>query len=124
VDHHGLDEKGDVFMEISAIMNIYELAMNRTIRQKADAQTKRDKTSPQDSVRQAQQAQMGNKGSVDIYPGSVQTTITQDSYPVRLSKAVQPEIYGPKEAIAQKTGITEEAWAKTVATWSIVNTVS
>ena len=118
------NEKGDVFMEISAIMNIYELAMNRTMRQKADAQVKKDKILPQVSVRQAQQAQKENKGSVDIHPGSVQTTITQDSYPFRTSNAVQLERYGPREAIAQETGKTDEAWAETAVTWSIVNTVS
>jgi hypothetical protein len=111
-------------MEISAVMNIYELAMNRTVRQRTDAQAKKDKISQQDYVRQAQQAQMENKGSVDIYPGSVQTTITQDSYPVRPSNAVQPERHRPREATAQKAGITDEAWAETAVTWSIVNTVS
>jgi hypothetical protein len=116
--------RGGVFMEISAIMNIYELAMNRTVRQRADAQVKKDQTSRQDYARQTQQAQMEEKGSVDRYLGSVKPTITQDSYPVRLSNTAQSERHGAKAASAQQAGGTDEVWAETALTGSIVNVVS
>ena len=52
-------------MEISAIMNIHELAVNRAVKQRSDAQAKKEQEVVQDNVLQPAQSDVKNKGLIE-----------------------------------------------------------
>ncbi len=60
-------------MEISAIMNIHELAVNRTVKQKADARMKKGQKEVQDNALQSAQLDGQNKGLT----GAIANTVRQ-----------------------------------------------
>ncbi|SPD74896.1 hypothetical protein PITCH_A380001 [uncultured Desulfobacterium sp.] len=112
------ETEGGAFMEVSAIMNIYELAMNRTVRQRANSEDKRNQTLRYEYLRQAE------KGVVSIFTDTMKPTTAQKSFPLTLSNPVQSERLGSTEARGQQAGISEDDWNEPDITGRIVNVVS
>ncbi len=59
-------------MEISAIMNIHELTVNRTVKQRADARVKKGQKEVQDNALQSAKLDGQDKGLIGAMANAVQ----------------------------------------------------
>ncbi len=88
-------------MEISAVMNVHDLAMTKTVRNRTDAQEKQDKI----NMRQADEV-ADQKRDAETGPGALDNTTTQQVDPQAASLKVerQVETQAAKENVSGAEG--------------------
>lgn len=80
-------------MDISAVMNIHDLAMTKTIRQQADSQERQGKINQPIEVQEANQtAMIGNKTPLETYPGALTNTVEQQADPQTIKIRIERQV--------------------------------
>jgi len=112
-------------MEISAVMNIHEMAINETARQQTDAQAKQEKinqqTDPQESV---QTKTMGDKAPLET-PSTLTNTVQQQIGPqeAKISVERQVDAQALKETLQRAEG-KENTQSETLEPGSLVDVIT
>ena len=93
-------------MDISAVMNIHDLAMTKTIRQQADEQERQGKINQQIERQEANQtAMIGNKTPLETHPGVLTNSVEQQADPQTAKIRVERQV----DAQAAKKTVQESA---------------
>jgi len=84
---------GGILMDISAVMNIHELAMTKTIRQQVDAQERQEKMQQHMEMQEANQAKMmENKTRLEDYPGAFTNQVEHQADPQAVKNRVERQV--------------------------------
>lgn len=89
-------------MDIPAIMNLHDLAMTKTIRQKIDTQTRREKQNEQIDAQDANQpTTMGNKTPLEAQSRALANTVEHQEDPQAVKNRVerQVDVQAAKETV-------------------------
>ncbi len=80
-------------MDISASMNVHDLAMTKPIRQQADAQTRQEKVNQQIEAKDANQTSMiGNETPLEAKPGALTNTVEQQEDPQAATIRIERQV--------------------------------
>lgn len=91
-------------MDISAVMNIHDLAMNQTIKQQAEVQERQEKMHEQIKTQEANQtAMMANETPSEAHPAAMTNTVEQQEEPqsAKIRVERQVDMQAAKETVRE-----------------------